>query len=277
MKSYLLKILVVSIALFVSCGKSDDGDPVKKTIDRILIAPESIVQKTGVEYYVIGRYFKDYEEKDNVRLTVNGQSGTIIKEEKKELEGTTILFKLPPVNQTGDLTMKLTIDNGQNVVEQESMLRFVADYTLPTVWQSLDRAYRNQMSWIGRRFKSGGSAISIISSGESLNPSVGLYYSKDKLYDQLVHVPFIEGLSGNYLLYFEDSSLKELRIIHGEPIRNPQYSAEESHAEIRTELGATLVSTEERSNYILTTYKKNNFTLSVSENESAVHTLVTKE
>lgn len=274
MKNFILILLALSI-LIASCGKDDNTPPTPKNIERALIGPEMIVQKRGVEYYVLLRYFKDYTEKDQVTLTVNGQSGTAISEETGSLTGTTMVFKFPALNQTGDVNFKLVIDNGQQGFESERTLRFIDDYTLPIVWNSLQHDYVSKIQWLGSRLKGGGATLLRIAFGEETG--FGEYYLTDKWYSLTVHKPFIEGLSGTYLLTFNNTVLQQVKVIHGSPILDPNYNAHDTHLEIMSVPGYNFVSSGQVGNDLVTTYNGGEFTLKVHENEGEVYTVVTKQ
>ncbi|HMR19895.1 MAG TPA: hypothetical protein PKA53_11410 [Sphingobacterium sp.] len=297
MRHYLILIWLLSVTLFVSCGDKDKQEPpVPKSIGNIIIAPERFVQKTEVEYYIAVRYGDYYDEGDKVTLTVNGQSGTLVKKERAAFQGTQLLFKLPPSNQTGDLTIKFVIDNGQKIVEQEQKLRFVTDYSLPVVWQSLmDEDYIKSMECLIRIDKQEfGGMVSVSCNNRRINNppgfkipapseemrsySLGRFWLTDYPSNMSVNVPFIPGISGWYIIEF-GSALQALRIVHGELGVMPGYKAEDTHAEILAELGATFISNDWDSyyGYTIMTYKKGDFILKVHEQGRYIITLITKE
>src|SRR5690606_34600825 len=150
MRRYLIQVLALVTILFVSCRDKEDTDTLTpKTIRGISIASENSILKIGTEYYIGVQYIKDYDEKDKVTLTVNNQRGTLIGEyiseyiidQYTDFKQTKLLFKLPPNNQTGDFIVNLVINNGQESLEQIHKLRFITDYDLSTVWQSLDESF----------------------------------------------------------------------------------------------------------------------------------------
>lgn len=277
---FCLSAALIVVTLFSSCGDKVDNQPMVKNITRTIIAPERVLQKTDEVYYIATTYFKDYTEKDHVKLTVDGQEGTLEKEKTEELTGTNLLFKLPASGKTGDLTIKLTIDNGQEVIETEQNIRFVPNYDIATVWGNLDNDYYEQIGGIGYRSKNSNFGLWAIVKMDPPQPDgykdIGNYFLQDLPYYDRVHVPFVPGLSGSYRIVFDSSSLKELRVSHGGNASNQSYSPEETRLEIESIQGIEKISEQNFGSRIEYNYRIGEFTLKLIDSSLETYSVITK-
>ncbi|TQM52198.1 hypothetical protein BDE36_4001 [Arcticibacter tournemirensis] len=274
MVRYFTPLLIAYILITVSCGKTENPVP-KKNIERILIAPEMIIQRKGVAFDVAVRYFKDYTDHDKVSLTLNGQTGALQSETSAELEGTTMVFRFQPVGQAGDFPLKVVIDNGQEVVEQQLALRFVNDFTLAGVWNSLQKDYLSTILFRVDRSNEGHVQVNTFRYAEPYT-GFGLYFLTSRPALMVQQKPFINGLSGNYVLEFANGVLQNIKISHGEKIVDTDYNPATTRAEIASVDGVTLISEETVGNDKITTYRIQDFKLSLHETPQEVYTIVTR-
>ncbi len=274
MVKYFTPLLVIYMLFTVSCGKKDD--PVSpKNIERIIIAPEMIIQRKGITFDVAVRYFKDYADHDKVVLTLNGQPGTLQSEASDQLTGTTMVFRFQPVAQAGDFPLKVVIDNSQKVVEQQQVLRFVDDYTLPKVWNSLQKDYLSTIFFREDKDKMGNIQIDGFLYGEPYT-NLGNYFLTSRSSIQNAQKPFINGLSGQYTLKFDNGALQEIKVTHGDKSLEMDYSPAATSAEISVAEGTAFVSEENYGSEKVTTYHNQEFNLSLHETSREVYTIVTR-
>ncbi len=270
----------------VSCEKKGDIQPVAekeeneeilsggKAIPYIMFGPEIPLQKTGEEYYVMVEYPKHYTEKDNVRLTINGQAGVISSEiSNNNLKTNMILFKFPANSQIGDMNAKLVVDNGQKVYEEEKVIRFVSDYTLPTIWQNLDEEYLSQLAFVGRRLIKGGSSVLRIRKPQNTTYDIHGYFLNTPSSSSYVFAPFIKGLNGRYELTFAEGKIRSIQVVHTQLSTDPDYRFENTNAELNSEYEYV---SGDLQNAI---YKKDKFTLQLKARDPRheIYTLITKE
>lgn len=139
-----MKKILTLFSLFVllcSCQKTDNNEEAKKIIERALICFEKpLISKTDSIYIGI-RYFKNYTEADNIRVTLNDKNGEQQGPRVTELEGTNYFFKFPPVSNTGDTELILTIENNQETYTNKKTLRIIDNYHVETVWDKLDHQF----------------------------------------------------------------------------------------------------------------------------------------
>ncbi len=234
-----------------------------------------IIQRKGVPFDVAVRYYKDYTDRDKVSLTLNGQPGALQSETSAEIEGTTMVFRFPPVTQAGDFPLKVVIDNGQQVVEQQLALRFVNDFTLASVWNSLQKDYLSTILFRADRSKEGHVQISVFRYGEPYTV-FGLYFLTSRPSLMIQQKPFINGLSGHYALEFANGVLQNIKVTHGEKNVDVSYDPAVTRAEIASVDGVTLISEEIVGSDKITTFRNQDFNLSLHETPQLVYTIVTR-
>lgn len=272
--------LFIASVWMTSCGDKADSEPIAKNIQRSLIGPERILQRTGEAYYIAVSYSKDYTDKDQVKLVVDGQEGTLEKEKTEVLTGTSLLFKLPPSQKTGDLTIKLTIDNGQKVYEKEQLLRFVPNYDIATLWENLDSDYYKQFEGKAYRFKDGdfgvAGKVGVDRPQSDGTMDIGIYFLQDLPNDNRLYVPFNPRLNGRYLVTFENSLPKEIRVLHGSSVANQYYSSGETRSEIESIPGIEKISEQDFGNSKEYNYRIGEFMLKLKDSLGETYSVITK-
>ena len=93
MKKFVPLLCVVVGLLLNSCSKEKESPAVAKTIERIILSPEYLLQLKTTDFYVGVRYFKNYKDKDEVTLTVNNTKAVITSETVGTIEGTNYYFE----------------------------------------------------------------------------------------------------------------------------------------------------------------------------------------
>jgi hypothetical protein len=268
-------LLIVLSILFFACSKTgDNSQATPKRIERIIISPEYLLQPKSSEVYIGVRYFKDYSDKDNITLTLNGQSGTQLSETSEQLLGTNLLFKFNSANQTGDFKIRCVVKNDQNTLEQEQTLRIVNDFSINTVWNSLDKNYSSSFSSIADRLKTTGYTLRPIANS-STNVQFGAYYENYAYLNLYVSKSFIPALYGVYTLIYNDLGLQQIKIANGSPDIDQNFSATKFYADVTATYG-NFISQNNTGNGKVTVFKSGTYTLTVTETPALVSTVITK-
>jgi len=274
MKKYTLLLALISI-LFYSCAKKgENSQSTPKKIERIIISPEYLLQSKSSEVYIGVRYFKDYSDKDNITLSLNGQTGTQLSEVTAQLEGTSLLFKFNAVNQTGDFKIRCVVKNDQNSLDQEQTLRLVNDFSINSVWNSLDKNYSSSFSSYADRLKTTGYILRPISS-TSTNVQFGAYFENYAYSNLYVSKSFIAGLAGIYTLVYNDLGLQQIKINNGSPDVDQNFSTAKFYADVTANYG-NYVSLSNTGSGKVTVFKNGIYTLTVTETPALVSTIITK-
>jgi hypothetical protein len=274
MKRNTLLFIVLSI-LLIACSKTGENPVANpKKIDRIFISPEYLLQSKSSDVYIGIRYFKDYNDKDNITLTLNGQSGSQLSEESNINEGNNLLFKFAGVNQSGDFKVKCVIKNDQNSLEKELTLRIVNDFTINTVWNNLDKSYASSFSSYADRLRTTGYSLRLITNSGTQVP-FGSYFENQGNLNQYVSRSFIPALPGIYTLVYNDLGLQQIKIINGYPIVDQTFSPAKFYADLTTLYG-NLVSQTNTADGKITLFKNGVYSLTVTETPALVSTIITK-
>jgi hypothetical protein len=276
MKNYIK--LILAALLFVSCGDKDNSliTPVKKkNLERIIIAPEYMLQLKSKEIYIGLRYFKDYNDKDDISITFNGQSGIQLSEASSAIEGNNLFFKFPALAQTGDFKIKCTVKNDQNSITKELTLRLVDNFDISTVWSSLDKAYATSFVGYADRLKTTNEYTlrTLYNTGTTI--SFGVYADNLGNLNQYVTKPFLPALPGAYNLFYEGIDLKEIRIHSGDPTSDQNFSPPKFYADMAAVYGSP-ISENNTSSGKITVYNSGNYILTVTETPTLISTSIIK-
>ncbi|GGE63529.1 hypothetical protein EV200_105383 [Pedobacter psychrotolerans] len=275
MKNYAAQITAICI-LFFSCSKTEDAPRtvIAKKIDRILISPEYLLQSKSSDVYLGIRYFKDYTDKDNITLTLNGQTGLQLSETSSQIEGNNLLFKFGATNQNGDYKVRCTIKNDQNSLEKDLILRFVNDYSINTVWTNLDKNYTSAFASYADRLKTSGYALRTLTNN-SPQVQFGSYFENLGNLNIYVGKYFIPALPGTYSLTYNTLGLQEIRILNADPLADQSFVIAKFYTDLSNNYG-NYISRTSIANGKITIYKSGDYTLSVTETPSLVSTIITK-
>ncbi|MEH3115089.1 hypothetical protein [Pedobacter terrae] len=270
-------LLALSVILLVSCSKKTETstDSTPKKIERILIAPEYLLPLKSTDIYIGIRYFKDYTAKDEVTLTLNNQSGTVVSEQVAILVGTNLLFKLPAINQPGEYKINCTVKNNQNFLAAEQTLRIVNDFNINSVWNSLDKTYSASFTAYANRFKTTGFTLVPIGTSSPTQVRFGSYFTNIAFLADYVDKSFIPGLLGAYTLKFNGNQLQEIEILNGEPINDQNFNVTDFYKGL-TDVYGNSISQANTSSGKVTIFKSGVYTLTITETPALIKTSITK-
>lgn len=268
-------IIALSSLLFAACSKTGETPIVTpKKIDRIFISSEYLLQSKSSDVYVGIRYFKDYGDKDNVTLTLNGQTGSKLSEISDLSEGNNLVFKFNPTNQTGDFKVKCVVKNDQNALEKELTLRFAEDFSINSVWTSLDKNYASSFISYADISRTTGYTLRPLVSTDTQVP-FGSYFENLGNLNQYVSKSFIPALRGKYTLIYNGSVLQQISILNGEPIIDQNFVVTKFYADLTTTYGNP-ISQNNTPNGKITVFKSGAYNLTVTETPNLVSTIITK-
>ncbi|RDC57115.1 hypothetical protein DU508_07955 [Pedobacter chinensis] len=277
MNKHALLLAIASI-LFFACSKTNENPQsptvIPKKIDRIFISPEYLLQSKSSEVYIGIRYFKDYSDKDNITVTLNGQSGTQLSETSDQNEGNNLLFRFNATNQTGDFKVKCIVKNDQNSLEKELTLRIVNDFSIKTVWNGLDKSYSSSFASYADRLKTTGYTLRAITNS-STQVQFGSYFDNLGNLNQYISKFFIPALPGKYTLIYNDLGLEQIKILNGEPSVDQSFVITKFYADLTANYGNYLSQTT-TANGKVTIFKNENYVLTVTETPASVSTIITK-
>ncbi|WP_316802074.1 hypothetical protein [Pedobacter nototheniae] len=278
MKKYVL-LLTTLCVLFFACSKTNKNDPAaidpSKKIDRILISPEYLLQLKSIDLYIGIRYFKDYTDKDEVTVTLNNTKGVVTSETVGTVDGTNLLFRIPGITQAGDYKVKCVVKNNQNSLEKELTLRVVNDFSLNTVWNSLDKNYASSFSSYADRLKQTSTYLLRSITNTDTQIQFGSYIENFDNTNLNVGKSFIAALPGKYSLTYNNQNLQEIKIINGEPNQNANFIVSKFYTDLTTAYGNYTSQTNNGSGKI-TLYKSGSYTITVTESASLISTVITK-
>lgn len=286
MKNLTLAFLLV--LFLVSCGKEDDQLKIeeKLNISRIILAPDRILLKKQDKFYISLRYWKEENltNTDEINLTVDGVKAKLVKQKANEpLVGSNILFEVSPINSSGDVKVAYTIKSNNKLYAGEGSLRIVDDFSIATIWNKLDRDYVKTIPFTTEVYQSGDFALSgastAVGGGEIIVPEmmsffIGDYRSSYQAPRLLVSKPLIQGLEGIYIITFENSSLKELRLSIGSTNADPNFNKNALFAELNSLYGVpTITNINSRT---LRTHQHGAFDIIVTDNGGEISAVVKK-
>lgn len=275
MKKFVLLLCVVVSLLLNSCSKEKESPAVAKTIERIILSPEYLLVLKTTDFYVGVRYFKNYTDKDEVTLTVNNTKAVITSETIGTIEGTNLLFRVPGITQAGDYKIKCTVKNNQNSLEKELTIRVVDNFSINTVWNSLDKVYASSFNSCADRLKgTSGYTLRALSNTDA-QVQFGVYVNNLGNLNQYVEKSFIPALQGAYTLTYNAIGLQQIKILNGEPIIDPSFVVAKFYADLTTTYGSIISQTTNSSGRV-TVYQSGNYLLTVTETSALVSTVITK-
>lgn len=275
MKKFVLLLCVVVGLLLNSCSKEKETPVVAKTIERIILSPEYLLVLKTTDFYVGARYFKNYTDKDEVTLAVNNTKAVITSETVGTIEGTNLLFRVPGITQAGDYKIKCTVKNNQNLLEKELTIRVVDNFSINTVWNSLDKAYASSFTSCADRLKGTSGYTLRALSNTDVQVQFGVYVNNLGNLNQYVEKSFIPALQGAYTLTYNALGLQQIKILNGEPIIDPSFVVAKFYADLTTTYGSFISQTTNSSGKV-TVYQSGNYLLTVTETSALVSTVITK-
>lgn len=274
MKKIILLLCVVTSLLLNSCSKEKETPVAAKTIERIILSPEYLLELKTTDFYVGVRYFKNYTDKDEVTLTVNNTKAVITSETVGPLEGTNLLFRVPGITQAGDYKIKCTVKNDQNLLEKELTIRVVDNFSVNTVWNSLDKTYASSFTSYADRFKVTSTYALRTIANTDTQVQFGSYFTLSPT-SQQVEKFFIASLPGSYTLTYNTAGLQQIKVINGEPNADPSFVVAKFYADLTTSYGSFISQTNNSSGKV-TVYQNGNYLLTVTETGALVSTVITK-
>jgi len=275
MKKFILLLCVVLSLLLNSCSKEKETPVVAKTIERIILSPEYLLELKTTDFYVGVRYFKNYTDKDDVTLTVNNTKAVVTSETVGNIEGTNLLFRVPGITQAGDYKIKCTVKNDQNLLEKELTIRVVDNFSINTVWNSLDKTYASSFTSYADRLKGSSNYTPRGLTSTDTQVQFGVYVNNLGNLNQYVEKSFIPALQGSYTLIYNALGLQQVKVINGEPNADPSFVVAKFYSDLTTTYGSFISQTTNSSGKV-TVYKNGNYLLTVTETGALVSTVITK-
>lgn len=285
MKNLTLGFLCLSLFLLTSCGK-EETNPIEtkekeKNILEVRAAAEYLLGLKSTEGYIGVEYYKDYKDKDIITVTINGQEASFISEVIENYQLSTVyftskaLFKLPKITEIGDFKISVSIKNNQNTVKGEGTIRVVNDFSLNTVWNSLDRTYISTRYFYMDRLKNGEFTLQQVAFTSSNEFFLGFYLKNFGDFNTYESKLFIPGLDGKYTAIYNGNNIQQIKTINGDKNVDQNFSVTNFYADLTSiyGVGTTLPQT---NNNKVTVFKSGDFTLTVTETASLVSTVITK-
>lgn len=267
MKNFILLFFVV--VLISACKNEATTITKDKTIDRAFICFEKPFNKKNNEIYIGLRYFKNYTEKDNISLTVDGKAGQELGFRVDELEGTNYIFRFAGLGNNTDVKVSLNIDNGQKVFSQEKMIRIVENYSLETIWNNFED-YNYMVQSLPLMVVLQPNNFSLVTSAGVVNGlSLGFYNEKVIPNQATTLNPFIPSLNGSYLAEYNDlKRLTNITIINGEVNVNPAISYDGVINDLKTTYGQPISITNDNNGFKITKFESGRFQILAYERKS---------
>lgn len=282
MKNLTLAVLLV--LFLVSCGK-EETMPIEikekeKNILEVRAASEYPLALTSTDNYIGVEYYKDYNEKDIITVSVNNLKASLISEvtEKYQLSNDNFtsrtLFKLPGIAETGDVKINVSIKNNQKTVNVEGTLRFVNDYSLNAVWKNLDRTYISTRYFYINRLKNADIALQQIAFTSANEFFLGFYVKNFGNFNTYEDRLFIPGLPGRYAVVYNGNNIQQIKTINGDKIADQNFDITKFYTDLTSIYGAGVVQPQTNNNKV-TIFKSGVFQLTVTETSREVSTIIT--
>lgn len=270
------------IFLLAGCEKEKNTTPTEKEkhILEVRAAAEYPLGLKATDLYIGVEYYKDYTEKDVVTVSINNGQATLISEvtENDQLStqfASKSLFKLPQINQTGDVKINISIKNNQNTISGEGTIRVVNDYSLSTVWNSLDRTYLNTRYFYANRLKNNSFILQQVGFSNTNDFFLGFYSKNFGNFNTYEDRTFIPGLSGRYTLSFNGNTLNHITTNNGDKIIDQNFNVDSFYATLTAIYGAGIIQPQTNNNKV-TIFKSAGFQLVVTETPREVSTVITQ-
>ncbi|OAQ38401.1 hypothetical protein A5893_13295 [Pedobacter psychrophilus] len=262
----LIIFISISISL-LSCSKKEDLNKIDKVIEPVFfLANKPVISKSDT--LILGlRYNKNYNEKDEVYLMANGIKISSTLNSYDSSTGYDYLFKVAPINQVGNLNIKLIIKNNQKSFENESLLRVVENRNLETIWDKLDLNYINSTyPYISVDYNTGYFTVFQYNSS-NLNVILGSFLDgKIKITMPYIKNVLIDGIYGRYELKYDDAkNLKEIYVLNGEPQIFQGLTYESILSDVSEFYGPAKTSVYDATNKRVTTFQTPRFNIVVGE------------
>ncbi len=265
MKQLLLFILI-SIC-FLSCSKKDEASKVDKAIEPVFFLSNKPVFSKSDTLILGLRYTKNYNEKDEVYLMVNGIKVSSNSNSYDLSNGYNYLFKVAPTNLIGNINIKLIIKNSQNSFENESLLRVVENRALETIWDKLDLTYINSTyPYISADYNTG--YFTVFQYNNSNSSVILGSFLDGKIMNTMPYIKnvLIDGIYGRYELKYDDTkNLKEIYVLNGEPQIFQGLTYESILSDVSKFYGPAKSSGFDATNKRITTFQTQRFNIVVGE------------
>lgn len=193
------------------------------------------------------------------------------------------MFEISPINASGDVKVAYTIKSNNKSYIGEGALRIVDDFSIPTIWDRLDKSYVKTIPFITEVYQSGDFTIiggsTTVGSGEVIAPEplsflIGDYRSSYYAPRLLLSKPLIQGLEGMYIITYENSLLKELRLNIGNTNVDPNFNKNSLFAELNSLYGVpTITNINSRT---LRTHQHGAFDIIVTDNGGEISAVLKK-
>lgn len=257
-----LTVFITFLTLFFSCKKKDET--VKNlSLDYALIGTDNVVQKKGSSFFVGVIYQQPAE---TISLTVNGINAHLVKKSFHiNTNDPQALFEVAPLNTVGDYKIIFSVKNDGKTYTKESNVRIVDNFSIATIWQSLDKAYIKSKRYVTYRTKIGDCEIYNTYSPNNADANsleLGIYsktFPESNAYNYIGNT-LISGLYGDYGIQFKNDALYSIYISTPELLG---MSKTEIFTELDTLYGNPTTST--TSSYVKRIYQHGAFDIEVKE------------
>lgn len=274
------RIHSILLAAILMAGCSKHQEKPDESIKRIYLYPQIPLIRKNQPFMVTLLYENDYQDKDNITVSFNGQNGTLTGIDTIDSKNIDYLYTFTGVNQSGDGKLKASIKKGKTLIEKEVTYRVVDDYSLKTAWDKLNQAYVIQL---------GGQAMQMIGNRVVLlnfvnpNPTgarlsgLGSYADDGSPQSLGAHtLPFIDGLQGNYGADYTGDELTELNIDHGSPSLS-NFSSQKVFDGLTAAFGPYKSQTKGDYGSISTVYETPDFILTTYLSNDIMRTIIKKK
>ncbi len=283
MRNIKSTLAIVVLFILSSCEKkSETPDTIKKkkVIYEVRGGAEYLLGKKSKDNLIGVEYYKDYTEKDVVKVIVNKQEAILVEETLENYQLTQgvytskLLFKLPRVAVNGDVKIDISIDNKQDVIKGEGSLRIVEDYSLANVWNSLDKEYLNSRYFYINQTKNGIFTMVPLQFKDN-QVNIGSYMTTLTDNDLYKNRPFIPGIPGLYILSYNGNVLEQISATNGEKSIDQNFIVTTFYDTLKSLYGT---GTEQAgaNNTKTTVFKSGGFQLTVTETAKDVKTTIVK-
>lgn len=282
MKNLTLAFLL--IFFLVSCGKEEttpiEIEEKEKNILELRAASEYPLALTSADNYIGVEYFKDYNEKDIITVSIDNSQAFLISEVTERHQSSNLnftsraLFKLPKITETGDFKINVSIKNNQKTVNGEGTLRIVNDYSLSTIWNNLDRAYISTRYFYMDRLKNADFALQQLAFTSANEFFLGFYTKNFGNFNTHESKLFIPGLPGRYTITDNGNNIQQIKTINGDKLVDQNFDVTQFYADLTSIYGAGVVQPQINNNKV-TIFKSGVFQLTVTEAPREVSTIIT--